>query len=97
MTQRRPAGKSWESWEEGAFDNLAGTGKPLADLGEHYDPDWWVKKLIQREKVSMLPPSLELLSPGSMRRRWSLNGAVSGRRDYSTRRSLNARARSRAT
>ncbi len=70
MTERKPAGKSWESWreelirvaqEEGAFDNLAGAGKPLADLGEHYDPDWWVKKLIQREKVSMLPPSLELL------------------------------------
>jgi DnaJ-like protein len=61
---------SWETWrdelirvaqEEGAFDNLAGAGKPLPGLGEHYDPDWWVKKLIQREKVSMLPPSLELL------------------------------------
>lgn len=70
MTERKPAGKSWESWreelirlahEEGAFDNLPGAGKPLADLGESYDPDWWVKKLVQREKVSMLPPSLELL------------------------------------
>jgi uncharacterized small protein (DUF1192 family) len=70
MTERKPAGKSWESWreelirlahEEGAFDNLPGAGKPLADLGESYDPDWWVKKLVQREKVSMLPPALELL------------------------------------
>jgi hypothetical protein len=70
MTERKPAGKSWESWreelirlaqEEGAFDNLAGAGKPFADLGESYDPDWWVKKLVQREKVSMLPPALELL------------------------------------
>lgn len=70
MTERKPAGKSWETWrdelirlarEEGAFDNLAGAGKPLPDLGEHYDPDWWVKKLIQREKISMLPPALELL------------------------------------
>ena len=70
MTERKPAAMSWETWrdelirvaqEEGAFDNLAGAGKPLPGLGEHYDPDWWVKKLIQREKVSMLPPSLELL------------------------------------
>jgi DnaJ-like protein len=70
VTERKPAGMSWESWreelirlahEEGAFDNLPGAGKPLADLGESYDPDWWVKKLVQREKVSMLPPSLELL------------------------------------
>ena len=70
MTERKPAGKSWESWreelirlahDEGAFDNLPGAGKPLADLGESYDPDWWVKKLVCREKVSMLPPALELL------------------------------------
>jgi len=70
VTERKPAAMSWETWrdelirvaqEEGAFDNLAGAGKPLPGLGEHYDPDWWVKKLIQREKVSMLPPSLELL------------------------------------
>jgi hypothetical protein len=69
VTERKPAGKSWESWreeliqrahEEGAFDNLPSAGKPLADLGESYDPDWWVKKLVQREKISMLPPSLEL-------------------------------------
>ncbi len=70
MTERKPAGISWESWreelirlahEEGAFDNLAGAGKPLTDLGESYDPDWWVKKLVRRENVSMLPPALELL------------------------------------
>ena len=70
VTDRKPPGKSWESWrdelirlahEEGAFDNLPGAGKPLADLGESYDPDWWVKKLVQREKVSILPPALELL------------------------------------
>src|SRR2546428_3060711 len=70
MTERKPPGRSWESWleeqirqarEDGAFDNLEGVGKPLADLDKGYDPDWWVKKLIQREKVSALPPALELL------------------------------------
>ena len=69
-TERKPPGRSWESWleeqirqarEDGAFDNLEGVGKPLADLDKGYDPDWWVKKLIQREKVSALPPALELL------------------------------------
>ena len=70
MTQRKPPGTSWESWieaqirvamEEGAFDNLPGAGKPLPNLGQEYDPLWWVKQLTQREQISLLPPSLELL------------------------------------
>ena len=70
MTERKPPGASWESWieaqirvamEEGAFDNLPGAGKPLPNLGQEYDPLWWVKQLVQREQISMLPPSLELL------------------------------------
>ena len=69
MTERKPAGQSWESWideqirearEAGAFDNLAGAGKPLPDLGAEHDPDWWVKKLTQREGITDLPPALEL-------------------------------------
>jgi hypothetical protein len=47
--------------QNGAFDNLPGAGKPLPNLGEEYDPLWWVKQLAQREQISMLPPSLELL------------------------------------
>jgi len=70
MTQRKPAGTSWETWidaqirvatEQGAFDNLPGTGKPLPNLDQSYDPLWWVKQLVKREQVSVLPPSLELL------------------------------------
>jgi hypothetical protein len=70
MTKRKPPGTSWESWieaqirvaqEEGAFDNLPGAGKPLPNLGGEYDPLWWVKQLAQREQISLLPPSLELL------------------------------------
>jgi Domain of unknown function (DUF1992) len=70
MTERKPPGTSWETWieeqirvarEDGAFDNLPGAGKPLSNLGQEYDPLWWVKQLAQREQVSMLPPSLELL------------------------------------
>jgi DnaJ homologue, subfamily C, member 28, conserved domain len=67
MTERKPPGTSWETWidaqirvarEQGAFDNLPGAGKPLPNLD---DPDWWVKQLVQREQISILPPSLELL------------------------------------
>jgi hypothetical protein len=70
MTERKPAGTSWETWidaqirvatEKGAFDNLPGAGKPLPNLDQEYDPLWWVKQLVQREQLSMLPPSLELL------------------------------------
>jgi hypothetical protein len=70
MTQRKPPETSWETWteaqirlaaENGAFDNLPGAGKPLADLDQAHDPLWWVKRLVQREQLSMLPPSLELL------------------------------------
>ncbi|MEA2917503.1 MAG: hypothetical protein QOJ15_9584 [Bradyrhizobium sp.] len=70
MTQRKPPGTSWESWieaqirvamEQGAFDNLPGAGKPLPNLDQEYDPLWWVTQLTQREQLSLLPPSLELL------------------------------------
>ncbi len=70
MTEQKPPGMSWESWieqqirearEAGLFDNLPGAGKPLPGLAEGYDPLWWVKQLVQREQISVLPPSLEVL------------------------------------
>ena len=70
MTERKPPETSWETWvetqirvamEDGAFDNLPGAGKPLPNFGQEYDPLWWQKHLVQREQISMLPPSLELL------------------------------------
>ncbi len=46
---------------KGEFDNLPGQGKPIKDLGSEHDPDWWLKKLIEREQVTgVLPPSLQL-------------------------------------
>ena len=44
----------------GAFDDLPGAGKPIEDLGTEHDPDWWLKRMVKREKVSVLPPSLQL-------------------------------------
>jgi hypothetical protein len=44
----------------GEFDNLPGAGKPLR-LPSQHDPDWWVKGLVEREKITaVLPPALAL-------------------------------------
>lgn len=68
MTERKPFNTGFVPWieaqirgamEQGAFDNLPGAGKP--SVTENLDPDWWVKQLMEREEVSVLPPSLELV------------------------------------
>ncbi len=47
--------------ERGEFDDLPGYGRPIEDLGTQHDPDWWVKKLVEREQISgVLPPALQL-------------------------------------
>jgi len=49
-----------QAMERGDFDNLPGAGKPIEGLGEHHDPDWWLKKLVERERITVLPPSIAL-------------------------------------
>jgi hypothetical protein len=49
-----------EAMKRGDFDNLPGAGKPIQGLGTEHDPDWWLKKLVEREKISVLPPALQL-------------------------------------
>jgi hypothetical protein len=45
----------------GDFDDLPGAGKPIKDLGAQHDPDWWIKRLVEREKITgVLPPALQL-------------------------------------
>ena len=46
--------------ERGEFDDLPGQGKPIQDLGVEHDPDWWVKKLVERENIALLPPAIAL-------------------------------------
>lgn len=36
----------------GDFENLPGAGKPLKNL-DKADPDWWIKGLIEREKLDL--------------------------------------------
>ena len=69
MSERKPPGASVGSWidaqisaamQQGAFDNLPGAGKPLPHSGQGYDPDRWIKQLLEREGAAITPPSLEL-------------------------------------
>jgi hypothetical protein len=46
--------------DRGEFDDLPGAGKPLR-LPDRHDPDWWVKSLIEREKITgVAPPAIGL-------------------------------------
>lgn len=69
MTERKPAGVSFESWvdkqireaeQRGDFSALPGFGKPIAGLERPYDEAWWIKAKMRREGLSVLPPSLAL-------------------------------------
>ncbi|MEM7164336.1 MAG: DUF1992 domain-containing protein [Planctomycetota bacterium] len=69
MTERKPIGDTWESWvdrqvreatERGAFDDLAGAGKPIQGLDEPYNSNWWLQRFLQREGLSILPDTLQL-------------------------------------
>lgn len=45
----------------GEFDNLPGAGKPLTGLDGRHDPDWWIRRKIEREQLTGLgPPALTL-------------------------------------
>jgi len=40
-----------EAMEQGEFDDLPGSGKRLPDIGSAYDPAWWAKQYIGRERA----------------------------------------------
>ena len=47
--------------DRGDFEDLPGFGKPIDGLTSDPDPDWWLKKLIERERITgVLPPSLQI-------------------------------------
>jgi len=87
MSERKPPGKRWETWVEekiresqveGGFERLEGQGKPIPGLDAPYDPLWWVKKLLEREKLSVLPLALEVRAnvDRAMAAMWSLPSEV---------------------
>lgn len=65
----KPPTPRFESWidrqirearERGELENLEGAGKPIDGLDGPHDDLWWAKKLMQRERLSLLPPALEI-------------------------------------
>lgn len=50
-----------QAMRRGDFDGLPGAGQPLKDLGAVQDPDWWIRRKIEREGLTGLgPPALTL-------------------------------------
>jgi len=50
-----------QAMRRGDFDNLEGAGKPLVGLNQTYDPNWWIRQKIERERLTGLgPPALTL-------------------------------------
>ena len=72
MTPRKPPGMSFETWvdhqirtaqEKGAFENLAGAGRPLPRRHTEQSSYEWALEWARRENVDpigMLPPGLAL-------------------------------------
>lgn len=72
MTTRKPPGLSFPGWVEsqirsaqtaGAFDDLPGKGKPIADIDTPQHELAWVANYLKRENVEiaeLLPPALAL-------------------------------------
>ncbi|QZY28912.1 DUF1992 domain-containing protein [Nocardioides coralli] len=50
-----------QAMARGDFDHLPGAGKPIEGLGQQHDGDWWLKQLVERERITgVLPPALQL-------------------------------------
>lgn len=50
-----------QAMRRGDFDDLPGAGKPIPNLTQTYDPNWWIRRKIEREQLTGLgPPALTL-------------------------------------
>ncbi|MDQ4490601.1 DUF1992 domain-containing protein [Sinomonas sp. ASV486] len=50
-----------DAMARGEFDHLEYAGKPIPNLDNANDPDWWIKGLIQREQLTGLGPEALVL------------------------------------
>ena len=69
MTERKPRNEGFEDFverqirearERGEFDRLPGAGKPLPFADKPHDEMRWIREKLQRERLSVLPDSLEV-------------------------------------
>lgn len=67
VPDRKPGHLSWESFadrrireaeEAGAFQQLPGLGKPIPDIDAPLGENWWVKKKLRDENLSVVPPTI---------------------------------------
>jgi hypothetical protein len=50
-----------QAMRRGDFDDLPGAGKPIRNLDQIYDPDWWIRQKIENERITGLgPPAFTL-------------------------------------
>ena len=50
-----------QAMRRGDFDDLPGAGRPIPGLDRVHDPDWWIRRKIEREGLTGLgPPALTL-------------------------------------
>jgi hypothetical protein len=40
-----------EATERGELEPHEGVGEPISDLDKTYDPNWWVKSWVERERL----------------------------------------------
>jgi hypothetical protein len=69
MTEtRKPPGTTWQGFAEqrireaeadGVFNNLPGLGQPIPGIDDPLDENWWVKRKLRDEGVSVVSPILE--------------------------------------
>jgi len=84
LTERKPPGVSFESWvdrqireseQRDDVSRLPGFGKPIEGLAAPYDENWWIRRKLRQEGVSVLPPALALRKEAE-----DVRAAVSGAR-----------------
>jgi hypothetical protein len=54
IVERVAENRILQAIEAGQLDDLPGLGRPIPDIDEPYDPDWWVKQWIRRENLARI-------------------------------------------
>lgn len=57
-----------DAMARGEFDDLPGAGKPIPDVDVEYDPGWWVRKWVERERLRDVGRDLDGVGAEAKRR-----------------------------